>query len=60
MEADFPLELEHKLHRGDGYRSKPMWSQKDNMSTYYDYDIDRQCMFSGSSLKELMQKLELE
>ena len=30
MGADFPVELEHKLHRGDGYRSKPMWSQEDN------------------------------
>ncbi len=60
MGADFPVELEHKLHRGDGYRSKPMWSREDNVSTYYDYDTDRQCTVSGSSLKELMQKLGLE
>lgn len=27
---------------GDGYPQKPIWLQKDNVSTYYDYEIDSQ------------------
>ncbi|MDE6406426.1 MAG: hypothetical protein K2M20_12340 [Lachnospiraceae bacterium] len=48
------------IHQYDGYRSKPIWKQPENDSTYYNSELDTQCHVPSRSLKELQEERELE
>lgn len=60
MDNRQPAELEQIIHLNNGYRSKPIWMQKENISTYYDYQTDSQCGVPIKSLKELKKELGLD
>lgn len=43
----------------DGYLGKPIWTQTENDSTYYDSVVDAQCRVPSKSLEELRKELGL-
>lgn len=47
------------IRKYDGYRSKPIWKQPENDSTYYNSELDSQCRVPSKSLEELRKKLGL-
>lgn len=43
----------------DGYRSPPIWIEKENDSTYFDSDLESQCGVPSKSLEELQKEFEI-
>lgn len=49
-----------KIRLYDGYQGEDIWSQSENDSTYYDYEIDKQCRIPIRDEDELMTELGLK
>lgn len=48
-----------KIRLYDGYQGEEIWNQSENDSTYYDYEIDKQCSVPGRAREEIMKDLDL-
>lgn len=59
MNNRLPIELEQTIHPHGGYTSKKLWTQRENISTYYDYPTDSQCGVPIKSLEELREEVGL-
>lgn len=59
MNNRLPIELEQTIHPHGGYTSKKLWTQRGNISTYYDYPTDSQCGVPIKSLEELREEVGL-
>lgn len=59
MNNRLPIELEQTIHPHGGVPGKKLWTQKENMSTYYDYPTDSQCGVPIKSLEELRKEVGL-
>lgn len=44
----------------DGYQGEPVWSQPENNSTYYNYQVDKQCRVPIRSREVLKKELGLK
>jgi hypothetical protein len=53
------FDTEQKIRLYDGYQGSDIWSQPKNDSTYYDYEIDKQCSVPGRDKEEVMKELGL-
>lgn len=60
MYIEFEKETKQRIHLYDGYVNNPIWTQPDNRSTHYDYEIDRQCTIPIKSREEARKELGLE
>lgn len=47
----------HRIRLYDGYRGKPIWKQPEN-STYYNYEVDKQCKVPLRNLEQFITELE--
>lgn len=45
------------IRQRDGYLGEPIWQQPDNDSTYYNSELDSQCVVPCRSLKEIKEEL---
>jgi len=43
----------------DGYRGAPIWKKSENNSTYYNYEVDKQCRVPIGSREELLAEMGL-
>lgn len=50
--------VRHIVREFSGYEADPIWTERDNFSTYYDPKIDRQCSIPipSKSLQELRKE----
>lgn len=48
------------IYKYDSYIGKPIWSSKENSSTYYDYNVDMQCCVPIHSVQEILKEMSLE
>lgn len=46
------------LHPYDGYLGEPIWKDRENYSTYYDYMMDKQCRVPIRDISEVEAELE--
>lgn len=53
------FDTKQKIRLYDGYQGRDIWRQPKNDSTYYDYEIDKQCRVPGRDRKEIMKELGL-
>lgn len=44
----------------DGYRGEDIWKEPQNNSTYYNYQVDKQCGVPLRSREELLKELGIE
>lgn len=55
---EIPKLIDGGIRLYDGYRGAPIWVSKENDSTYYDNELDSQCVVPAvQSLKELKEEL---
>ncbi len=47
-----------ELHQYDGYVSAPIFTSKENYSTYYDAPTDRQCTIPIRDISEVKRELQ--
>lgn len=45
------------IRQRDGYLGEPIWQQPDNDSTYYNSELDSQCVVPSKSLREIKEEL---
>lgn len=48
----------HGIHLFDGYQSEPFWKDSD-VSTFYDYEIDKQCRVPIRNIEQVKRELGL-
>lgn len=60
MEKTTTTDTIQKIRLYDGYRGKPVWKQPENRSTYYNYEIDKQCSVPIRSREEIRKELGIE
>lgn len=41
----------------DGYRGAPIWKKPENNSTYYNYEVDKQCRVPIRSREQILSEL---
>ena len=49
-----------KIRLYDGYQGEDIWRQPENDSTYYDYEIDKQCRVPIREDEDLIKELGLK
>jgi len=49
----------NRIRLYDGYRGEPIWKQPENNSTYYNYEVDKQCRVPIPSREDILASLEM-
>ena len=47
----------NRIRLYDGYCGKPIWKQSENNSTYYNYEVDKQCRVPIAGRDEILAEL---
>ncbi len=50
------IERVQRIHPYNGYQNEPVWKE-DGSSTYYNYEIDRQCRIPIKNIEEVKKEL---
>lgn len=45
-----------QIHKYDGYQGKPLFQKGDGSTSYYDWNIDKQCKIPIASEEELKKR----
>ena len=47
----------HRIQQYDGYCGRPIWKQPENNSTYYNFEVDKQCKVPLRNIEQVMTEL---
>lgn len=53
------IETVQRIHPYNGYQKEPFWKE-DGSSTYYNYEIERQCRVPIKSIEEAKKELAIK
>lgn len=57
MQPERTFETAQSIYLYDGYQGNPIWTEKEDCSTYYDFEFDRQCKVPIRDIAELKKEL---